>query len=106
MVDDHLTPNERAYLHRLWRFHQKGTLDRRYKIIMSLLISIAIVLLAIPWFGIPDDWSRSSVWSLGWLTGFFATMTFIVMRSKTRFVTIAPFIDWSRIEAITAGGEK
>ena len=106
MPSENLTPQELTYLRRLWQFQQQGTLDRRYKVIMTVAVSVTILLFAIPLLGIPEDWSRMSVWTLGLLTGFFWSVAMVVTLSKKRWVIIAPFIDWNRIEAIANRGEN
>jgi hypothetical protein len=106
MASENLTPREVAYLRRLWRLHEQGTLNQRYIIIMSVLGGLTLMLCAVPIFGFPDDWPQSSVWTSGLFTGYFVALAVVVTLSKKRWELVARFVDWNRIEAVTAGSEE
>ena len=73
---------------------------------MSVTVGLTLLLFAIPIFGISNEWSQSGIWNLGVLAGVFLSMALVVTISKKKWLIIAPFIDWKRIEAITTSGEK
>src|SRR5437868_4194507 len=102
MAGENLTPRQIAYLRRLWLFHQPGAMERRYKIMVGVGASIMILLFATSIFGIVNEWPSAGLWMLGLCAGIFEAGLIRVVTSKKRWQIVEPFVDWPRIEAITA----
>src|SRR4051794_2550441 len=106
MEGEKLNPRELAYLRRLRLFHQPGVMERRFKIMISVAGSIALLLFALSIYGMVNEWPLVRLWLLGFFAGIHEIVVIQVLTSRKRWKIVEPFIDWDRIEAATTPNKK
>jgi uncharacterized membrane protein len=84
-ADEKLALQQIAYLRRLWHFHQPGTMQRRYKIVMGVAGSIVLLLFAASIFGFVNEWPSLALWILGLFAGIFEMALVQVLTGKKRW---------------------
>lgn len=95
-----LTPEQLAYVRKLWRHHKESTAGRAFKravVISGALTTAAIGLSAVAGF---NEWSRAVVWLLGFAVGMFHTTCSLSLRSWRMRPVFDVVIDWKRVEEI------
>jgi hypothetical protein len=106
MNADQLTPQQKAFLNKVWRLHKNGGIPRRRKILRNISVGFAILFLVVSFFGIVNEWEQLAVWAVSFLAGYCIAVAGTTRGNIQLWPAWEAIIDWERLSAIAKGGES